>query len=482
MTKSVGRQGGESTRSSECPFTGVPDESENAIVSEAPGPPIWAGPRLIAGVLGDFYTYLPHLTEKYGDVVRLPVPGMNVFMVSGSEHVNHLFNRHTDRYSHEFNVVNEVMIPGGPRALPLLDGAEWKKHRKVMQPPFLERNLESVSDLIAEALRDGIAAWEPHIERGDWFEFQSEIAIVVMSGLTRSMFNTDWDRTRLEQWVAKAGRHGDYIVRGGVTFAIMDALSLSARTFNRIRLPYLTKGRENYRSIISTIEDMIDERVAHPTERQDVLNILLASRFDDGTSMTKEELRSEMLALMFAGFETTAAVLSWAIAFLVRHPDELADAYAEVDALGKTDFGYDDLEKLPFLRACFDEAQRVQSHPFLGRIAKQDDVIGGYRIPKGSTVFTSIYGMHHDPRYWKQPELFRPRRFLEDEINKYAFLPFGVGPRRCLGVRMAYIEGVLGLANLLSNYRFELKPGWEPRRKFHLSTGLAEMPVRLHRR
>lgn len=191
--------------------------------------------------------------------------------------------------------------------------------------------------------------------------------------------------------------------------------------------------------------------------------------------------REELLALLFAGFETTAAVLSWTIALLALNRDQLADAREEIQAVRHTDFGYEDLENLTFLRACFDEAQRIQSSPVNLRVAKQDDVIGGHHIPEGSLVMASLYGMHHDPR-WRKPQEFRPRRFLEDEIDKYALIPFGVGPRRCLGFRMAYVEGVLALANMISRYEFEMKPGWKPRRSFHLSTGLKDLNVRIHAR
>jgi cytochrome P450 len=198
--------------------------------------------------------------------------------------------------------------------------------------------------------------------------------------------------------------------------------------------------------------------------------MILGAEFEDGTKMDDEHIRRELMGLIFGGYETTAAVMSWVLARLPFSPAAQSRAYAEVDALGGARMGRDTLDELVWLRACFDEAQRLQGFVLNAREATQDDEIGGFHIPAGTTVAFSGQALHRDPRWWRAPEEFRPERFLEDEINTYAFLPFGVGPRRCLGTRMAYMVGLWTLGAAFQRYRFEPPAGWAPQPKFVFSS------------
>jgi cytochrome P450 len=223
-------------------------------------------------------------------------------------------------------------------------------------------------------------------------------------------------------------------------------------------------------TIFAYIDGMVAERRRHPTSDGDLLSMVLDGELPDGSRLSDEHVRRELMGLIIGGYETTAAVMSWVLARLPFAPAAQARAYAEVDALGGNRVSHADLERLPWLRACFDEAQRLQGFPLNAREAVEDDVIGGYRIPAGTTVGVSGYTLHRDPRFWRDPDRFRPERFLEDEVNPYAFLPFGVGPRRCLGTRMGYIVGLLTLASAFQRFHFAVRPGWTPRPRFSFST------------
>lgn len=121
--------------------------------------------------------------------------------------------------------------------------------------------------------------------------------------------------------------------------------------------------------------------------------------------------------------------------------------------------------------------------PGLIRTADEDDEIGGYWIPKDSHVLLSPYGLHHDPRFWTRPERYEPERFLIGKINRNAYIPFNIGPRKCMGWRLAYIDGLMTLAAILQRYTVELRPGWSPKPKIRISTGLVGgLPIRLARR
>ena len=240
-------------------------------------------------------------------------------------------------------------------------------------------------------------------------------------------------------------------------------------------------GEAAKRNLFGVLDRFADERQGCPLAGEpDLVDALLGLEFDGCPELQYRRRRSEAAGLVFAGFETTAAALAWTIALLCRNPNALGRAYAEVDALGGKPLEYADLENLKYLRACFDEAQRFQAAPANVRTANTDDEIGGYHIPKGSQVVISQCALQHDPRFWTNPGVYQPDRFLTDKINRNAFLPFSIGPRKCMGTRMAYIEGTLVLGTILQRYAFRVRNGWTPRHFVRVSTGLAGgLPVRV---
>jgi cytochrome P450 len=175
--------------------------------------------------------------------------------------------------------------------------------------------------------------------------------------------------------------------------------------------------------------------------------------------------------MILAGFETTSAALSWTLALLSITPAARERAEAEASAVEHTPT-FDDLGALPYLRACFDEAQRIQGIPFYSRDSYEEQELGGYTIPANSILLCSPYALQHDTRYWDEPTQFKPERWLEGTIEKNAWLPFGVGPRRCLGMHMANTEATLFLGQALQRFRFSTPPGFAPKRYFHLSTSV----------
>lgn len=181
----------------------------------------------------------------------------------------------------------------------------------------------------------------------------------------------------------------------------------------------------------------------------------------------------ELMILMAGGYETVVASFSWTLALLLSHPDHLAWLYDEVDALGGAVPTQDDLSRLTWAKACFDEGQRLQGHPFNPRFAMQDDVIGGYLIPKYTIVGPSLWAMHRDPRWWADPNSYDPNRFADEAAAKgrprLAFMPFGSGPHHCIGTGMAYMNAQFLLAIIFQRYRLQLPAGWTPQHQFNFS-------------
>lgn len=419
----------------------------------------------------DLFGYLPRMARTYGDVVRLPLPGAQLILLSHPDHVNHVMVRHAARYGK--GEMNAVLADGEHPGLPLADGAGWKRMRRLLSPKFSQQSLNELSQLMIDAISEHVDGWERYARTGERFELEYDLSVLTMSVLTRSGMSRTLDPQTMDRMVTHIRTFARYAAVRMITYSLPSWLPR----------PYAHRGRVAHDWLSSYFDEIIDGRIANPVEGTDLLNLLLEARFDDGAPLTRDELRGEMAGLIFGGFETTAAALAWTFALLAAHPEAAERAYAEADALGDEPVTAGDMPRLGYLRACFDEAMRIQGGPMYTRSPFEDDEIGGYRIPKGSLVAVSPTVLHHDPRFWDRPEKFNPDRFLTGEHDKNAFIPFNVGQRKCMGLRMAYMEALFTLATVLRRYRVHTPAGFRIRPTFHISTGIkGGVPVTLTRR
>lgn len=212
---------------------------------------------------------------------------------------------------------------------------------------------------------------------------------------------------------------------------------------------------------------MIRDRRANPTDDADLLNILLAARGDSSRPLTEIDVYSEIMSAIGGGYETIVASMSWTLALLLQHPEHLERLYDEIAILNGNAPTPDDLPRLPWARACFDEGQRLQGAPINPRYAMEDTELGGYPIPKYTLVASSLYVVHRDPRWWgENAETYDPMQFFDqDRVNarpRLAFQAFGAGPHHCMGTGMAYMMAQYLLAIIFQRYRLHLRPGWQP--------------------
>jgi cytochrome P450 len=209
---------------------------------------------------------------------------------------------------------------------------------------------------------------------------------------------------------------------------------------------------------------MIDERRTSTRERNDTLSVLLRARDEDGSQMSDQQLMDECQTLFGAGYETTATALTWTWYLLTTHPAIYQKVQQEVDTIlqGRTPT-YADLARLPYCLQIFKETLRLYPPAYIiPREALQDVEIGGYLVPKGYHALIPVYVLHRNPDYFPNPEQFDPDRFTperEKELPRCAYMPFGAGPRICVGNYFALMEGHLLLATLAQRVTFELVPG-----------------------
>jgi len=234
------------------------------------------------------------------------------------------------------------------------------------------------------------------------------------------------------------------------------------------RLP--TPGHRRYFKAVSEIDRIvyriIAERRASGSDEGDLLSMLLQAQDEDGSQMSDAQLRDEVMTLFLAGHETTALVLSWSWYLLATHPQAEQKFHAELDeVLGGRTPDVSDLPNLKYTEMIVKEAMRLYPPAYaIGREAIEDTEIGGYRVPRGTQLFAFQWVTHRDPRYFERPNEFEPERWASDSIQrlpKYAYFPFGGGPRQCIGNYFAMMEVVLLMATIGQRFRFLPAAGFQ---------------------
>ena len=250
--------------------------------------------------------------------------------------------------------------------------------------------------------------------------------------------------------------------------ATLDALDV---VIARARVPITPPGwiptRANWRLAAannvfdSAVRRMIAERAHAQFRTHDMLDMLMEVRDETGQGLSGEEIRNQMVTFIVAGHETVASALTWAWALLADHPHEQESLHEELSQIVRdAPLTIDDYPRLVRTRAVFDEALRLYPPAWLiTRKALASGELSGRKVPAGSLVIMSPWLLHRHPSLWRDPEEFCPSRFIDEEVDRSSFLPFGAGPRMCIGRDFAYVEGVLMLARLASRFQVSYPAG-----------------------
>ncbi|MFO0550191.1 MAG: cytochrome P450 [Polyangiaceae bacterium] len=363
------------------------------------------------------------------------------------------------------------------------EAALWKTQRKMMSPLFHPAPIQRYADtmrLVAERAADAL-------HDGQSIDVAHETTRIAMSVVGKALFDVDtFDEadelgaalTTALGWVNKNLAHPGlvaHVLAGDASSALASKTSGRVRAlFERInaevKAPFSLPGVRSpeLAAAVGLVDDrvqrMIDDRRRQGLSRQDLLTLLLtANDPEDPTSkMSDKQVRDEAVTLFVAGHETTATALAWSFYLLARHPDALARARAEADAFPKGPIEKWEPERLAFCTRVFREAMRI--YPpimMLPRRSLETVTIAGVTLPPRSLVFLSIYGLHHRADVYPEPTRFDPDRWLpevEATRHRTSYLPFGAGPRICLGIHFAMMEGPLVLAKLLQRWSFEIDP------------------------
>ncbi|BAY43024.1 cytochrome P450 [Scytonema sp. HK-05] len=342
------------------------------------------------------------------------------------------------------NMILKFLV--GANSLLLLDGNSHQRQRQLLTPPFHGERMRAYGETICEITHRVTDSWKI----GKPFSIHASMQEITLRIILRVVFGLD-EGLRLEK------------IRGVLTSLLnsMDSPLISSALFFQFLRKDLGAwspwGRvlRLLQQVDEMIYALIQERRAESNQnRQDVLSLMMSARYDDGQPMTDEELRDELMTLLFAGHETTASALTWAFYWLDHLPEVRDKLLKELDTLG------DNLEpsaitKLPYLTAVCQETLRIYPIAITAspRIVRSPIEIMGYKLPVGTVIFPSIYLAHHRQEVYPQSKQFKPERFLERQFSPYEYLPFGGGSHRCIGMAFALYEMKLVLATILSRFQ-----------------------------
>jgi cytochrome P450 len=396
------------------------------------------------------------------DIVWFRCGGRRFVAISHPDYVDHVLHEARLKYvkSDEYEPIRATA------GLNLLtdEGESWAAHRAVLNPTFARRHLNGIVDLMIDPIADITAGL---VARGDRVAFDMHETMVeaTLRVVANALFSQDFGPliTSMHDLATRGLRRAEKLERLGLwglmPRPVYDALMWC--TYSGVRLPPpLREIQEVTLTLDRAVNAVIDERLAHPTDSADLLNVLLHA---DGGTWPRKRIRDEALTFMLAGHETTANAMSWFWYLMALDTDARDRMLAEVDhVLGTRRPTADDLGKLRWTAACLQESQRYFSSVWvLSRKAVEADVIDGHHIRRGTTVIIPIHQIHHDPRWWPDPEKFDPTRFLADtgkDRPRSAYLPFGGGRRICIGQSFALMEMLLMAAIMSQRFTFDLDP------------------------
>jgi cytochrome P450 len=394
------------------------------------------------------------------DIARFRCAGRRFVSLSHPDYIDHVLHEARLKYV-KSNEYEPIRATAGINLL-TDEGDSWAAHRGLLNPTFARRHLNGIVDLMI----DPITAVTDALDMDTRFDIHQTMVEATLRVVANSLFSQDFGPLvqSMNDLATRGLRHAERLQRLGLWGLmpppVYDALHWLA--FSGVRLPPPLRDMQDITLTLDrAVNAVIDHRMLHPTDSADLLNVLLGA---DGGRWPRQRIRDEALTFMLAGHETTANAMSWFWYLMAQHIEARDRMLAEIDdAVGRRRPTADDLNKLPWTTACLQESQRYFSAVWtIARRAIEHDVIGGHHIRRGTTVLIPIHHIHHDPRWWPDPETFEPGRFCPPDKDRprSAYLPFGGGRRICIGQSFALMEMVLIAAIMSQRFTFDLAPGY----------------------
>jgi len=403
----------------------------------------------LPGFRRDRLGFLTECAQTYGDVVSLRLATKRIIVVNHPDLIEEVLVTNNRHYIKHFAL--RMAKPTLGNGLLTSEGDFWRRQRRLSQPAFHRERIAAHAAMMVSFTERMLEPWKT----GQTRDIQNDMMQVTLQIVAKALFDADVSGDS-----ADASEAMETVLR-----------CFTARVDKLIRLPdfFPTPVNLRLRRAIKRLDGIIfriiEERRSTGEDRGDLLSMLLQAQDEDnGERMTDRQLRDELMTLFMAGHETTANTLSWVWYFLSLHPEVEARLHAELDeVLADRPPTFADLPKLPYTEHVISETLRIYPTVWLlGREAIVPTEVGGYPVPVGTTVYMSQWVLHRDGRFFDDPESFRPERWadgLAKRIPRYAYFPFGGGPRICIGNSFSLMESVLLLATMARRFRLKLVPG-----------------------
>ena len=389
------------------------------------------------GATEDSLARMTALFARYGDLYRVYAPGRksHTWVINHPEDVKRVLVSNHKNYTKGTGLDRVKILLGN--GIMTSEGDFWRRQRSMMQPLFHRRVVTEFNQLIDAANTRFIEKWAAQAARGELVNLTDDMSELTLEIVLGSIFGKDLVTLTQQP--------------GGNPFEVV-----TKETARDLKFAY------QFRSLGKLVASLAAKRRAEPAEHFDYLSMLMNARDkESGDPMTERALIDEVMTLVVAGHETTASGLNWAWYLLARHPEVDARMHAEIAATPElTAPGLGQMEALQYTQNVVNEALRLYPPGWLlSRRSIASDVLSGFEVPAGTDVLLSPYLLHRHPKYWKEPEAFRPERFdaeHESERPRFAYIPFAAGPRHCIGESLALYEMLMHLYKVARHYRLTL--------------------------
>jgi len=394
--------------------------------------------------------FIADKTKAYGESFYLHIPLRTVICTADPNVVKHVLQTNQKNYRKSF-AYKQLRLALG-MGLVTSEGDFWRKQRRMIQPTFYKTQLEDLFKGMFEETENYVAELESR--RGGEIDVSEEMMHLTSNVVLRTLFSSGNDLDPKEVYRQMVGAQ-EYMVH-----RINNPLLIPFNYINGRHKQFL----KDKNAFNSKIYELIDSRKLDANPPNDLLTMLISAKdAETGEGMSNEQLRDEAVTIFAAGHETSANALAWTFYLLSQHPDVVKKLRKELDEVlggGTPKFG--DLPRLQYTKQVIEEGMRLYppAHA-VGREAIDDDEINGEKVKKDTIVLVSIYALHRSDKYYESPEKFDPDRFTPERIKarpKNAYLPFGAGPRMCIGNHFAMMEMQLILASLVQKFDFRLVP------------------------
>jgi cytochrome P450 len=413
-------------------------------------------------------------SKEFGDIVFYRFLHVPISQLTHPDHIEAVLVRNAANFhkSRDYGALKYFLGKG----LLTNEGASWQAQRQLIQPAFRHENIAVYAEIMADSAAKQLARWQDN----ETLDLHHEMAELTLDIVAKALFGA-----KLAQDARGIGVEVEAVM---ARFFLQAALALLLP--DRVPVPKTPRLLRSRRRLDKVVLGIIHERRSSQAPANDLLQRLLDAQDEHGARMDDEQLRQEIMTLYIAGHETTANALTWTWYLLAKNPDVERALAAELDSVlaGRAPT-LADLLRLPYTEMVIKESMRLYPPAWgIGRCALEEFELGGYRIPAGTNIFIMQWVTHRDARFFPDPERFDPERWRDDPIRRgriprFAYFPFGGGPRVCIGAGFAMMEAALLLATIAQLYRFSLVPGAVVTPFFSITLRPKNgLPMRLHRR